>query len=70
MWLQASTSNNAKGRQIMMRRYEIERAYRKACSLADKVEAFERAMEEAVVHGGLSYDEAFWYVSTITQEGR
>lgn len=54
----------------MMRRYEIERAYRKACSFADKVEAFERAMEEAVVHGGLSYDEAFWYVSTITQEGR
>ena len=51
-------------------RYSVEVAYRSASKFADAVQEFERAMKEAMVHGGLSHDEAFWYVSTITQEGK
>ncbi len=38
------------------------------CTMA--VREFESLMREAMVHGGLSHDEAFWYVSTIKKEGK
>lgn len=51
-------------------RYSVEVAYRSASVFADAVREFERLMKEAMVHGGLSHDEAFWYVSTITKESK
>jgi hypothetical protein len=51
-------------------RYSVEVAYRSASKFADAVREFERAMKEAMVHGGLSHEEAFWYVSTIAKESK
>ena len=51
-------------------RYVVEVAYRSASKFADSVREFEALMKEAMVHGGLSHDEAFWYVSTIKKEGK
>jgi hypothetical protein len=51
-------------------RYSVEVAYRSASKFADAVREFERLMKEAMVHGGLSHEEAFWYVSTITKESK
>ena len=51
-------------------RYSVEVAYRSANKFADAVQEFERLMKEAMVLGGLSHDEAFWYVCTITREGK
>ena len=53
-----------------MRKYTVEVGYRSASKFADAVHEFERLMKEAMVHGGLSHDEAFWYVSTIAKEGK
>jgi hypothetical protein len=51
-------------------RYSVEVAYRSASRFADAVQEFERLMKEAMVHGGLSHDEAFWYVCTVAKESK
>ena len=51
-------------------RYRVEVQYRNENKFAVEVQAFESAMREAMVHGGLSYDEAVWYVSTTMREAK
>jgi hypothetical protein len=52
-----------------MEKYSVEVGYRWASEFEREVREFEGAMREAMVHGGLSYEEAVWYVSTIAKEG-
>ena len=53
-----------------MQKYSVEVGHRSGSEFAGAVREFERLMKEAMVHGGLSHDEAFWYVSTITKESK
>ena len=53
-----------------MEKYSVEMGYRWASEFEREVREFERAMKEAMVHGGLSHDEAFWYVCTVAKEGK
>ena len=53
-----------------MKKYSVEVGYRSGSEFAVSVREFERAMKEAMVHGGLSHDEAFWYVCTVAKEGK
>jgi hypothetical protein len=51
-------------------RYSIEVGAPAVGGFTMAVREFEALMKEAMVHGGLSYDEAYWYVSTIKKEGK
>jgi hypothetical protein len=53
-----------------MQKYKVEVGHRSGSEFADAVREFECAMKEAMVHGGLSHEEAFWYVSTIAKESK
>jgi hypothetical protein len=51
-------------------KYSIEVGVPAVSGFTMAVREFEALMREAMVHGGLSHDEAFWYVSTIRKEGK
>jgi hypothetical protein len=51
-------------------KYSIEVGAPAVSGFTMAVREFEALMKEAMVHGGLSHDEAFWYVSTIRKEGK
>ena len=53
-----------------MEKYSVEVGYRWASEFEREVREFEGAMREAMVHGGLSHDEAFWYVCTVAKESK
>jgi hypothetical protein len=51
-------------------KYSIEVGVPAVSGFTMAVREFEALMKEAMVHGGLSYEEAVWYVSTIKKEGK
>ncbi len=53
-----------------MLRYVVELGYCTANHFPVEAEKYNAALREAMVHGGLGYDEAVWYVSTTMREGK